>query len=211
MRLDHISYACTKAEFTDVIQGMGSELGATFRDGGRHPQFGTANFTLPLQGGRYIEIVFALDHPAAEKANFGRAVSRRAADGGGWLSWVVAVDDISVVEERLGRPAKAGHRIRPDGHELRWKQLGVQDVMANPQLPFFVEWQSSPEDHPSVGAGNVSIAKIELAGDPATIIDFIDDPKPQFLDDIDIEWVDAEEPGIKAVWFTTPGGLVRID
>ena len=95
MRLDHMSYACNSGELADVVQRIGSDLGATFQDGGRHPQFGTRNFILPLAGGCYVEVVSALDHPAAEKAPFGQAVSRRALDGGGWLSWVVAVDDIS--------------------------------------------------------------------------------------------------------------------
>ena len=210
MRLDHISYACTKAEFTDVVQGIGSELGATFRDGGRHPQFGTANFILPLADGRYIEVVTALDHPAAEKAAFGRAVSQRASDGGGWFSWVIAVDDISAVEERLGRPSREGHRIRPDGHQLRWKQIGVLDIMEDPQLPFFVQWLSEAEDHPSADPSAISIAKVELAGDHDTIHAFVGDAAEQFLDGIAIEWVEDEEPGIKAVWFNTPNGLVRI-
>ena len=75
MRLDHISYACTTSELADTIQRIGGDLGATFLDGGRHPSFGTRNFILPLAGGCYVEVVSALDHPAAEKAPFGRAVA----------------------------------------------------------------------------------------------------------------------------------------
>ena len=75
MRLDHVSYACTSGEIADVIQRIGGDLGASFVDGGRHPSFGTRNFILPLAGGCYIEVVSALDHPASEKAAFGRAVS----------------------------------------------------------------------------------------------------------------------------------------
>lgn len=211
MRLDHISYACNRAELADVVQRIGSDLGATFRDGGRHPRFGTCNFILPLQNGQYIEVVTALDHPAAEKANFGRAVSQRASDGGGWFSWVIGVDDITPIEERLGRPAKAGHRIRPDGHELAWKQLGIQDVMKDPQLPFFVEWLSAPEDHPSVGAGAVSIERIEIAGARDTIAEWLGEAGEQFLDDVEVTWIDADDPGIQAVWFNAGGRSVRID
>jgi hypothetical protein len=211
MRLDHMSYACTSGELADVVQRIGSDLGATFRDGGRHPQFGTRNFILPLAGGCYVEVVAALDHPASEKAPFGQAVSRRAADGGGWLSWVVAVDDISPMEARLGREARPGHRIRPDGHDLNWKQLGVIDVMADPQLPFFVEWQCDATEHPSAGAGPVSIGRIEIAGDPDTISVWLGEPKDHPLDDISVEWVDADEQGLVAVWFETPVGSVRID
>ncbi len=211
MRLDHLSYACNSGELADVVQRIGSDLGATFQDGGRHPQFGTRNFILPLAGGCYVEVVSALDHPAAEKAPFGQAVSRRASDGGGWLSWVVAVDDISPLESRLGREARAGHRIRPDGHDLNWKQIGVLDVMADPQLPFFVEWGGDTTEHPSAGAGPVSVGRIEIAGDPDTISAWLGEPKDHPLDDIEVDWVDSEDPGIVAVWFKTSQGTIRID
>lgn len=211
MRLDHLSYACTKSDLADTVQRIGSDLGGTFSDGGRHPSFGTRNFTLPLAGGAYIEVVSALDHPAADKAPFGRAVSARANDGGGWLSWVVSVDDLAPVEERLGRPAREGHRIRPDGTELQWRQLGVLDVMEDPYLPFFVEWTTPREQHPSRGAGPVSIARIEMCGDPEAIAAYLGEPVDHPLDDVEVTWVDAEEPGIVAVWFATPHGDVRID
>ena len=211
MRLDHISYACTTGELADVVQRIGSDLGATFMDGGRHPQFGTRNFILPLKGGSYVEVVSALDHPAAEKAPFGQAVSKRAADGGGWLSWVVAVDDITPIEARLGREARVGHRIRPDGVDLNWKQIGVLDVMGDPQLPFFVQWHSETAEHPSSGAGPVCIERLEIAGDPDTISTWLGEPKDHPLDDVTVDWVDSDVQGVVAVWFQTPSGSVRID
>ncbi|MDQ1616250.1 MAG: hypothetical protein QOJ60_2189, partial [Actinomycetota bacterium] len=124
MRLDHISYAAGPEGLAAAVQRMGALLGATFRDGGLHPRFGTRNFVLPLAGGVYLEVVAALEHPASDKAPFGRAVKARSELGGGWLAWVVAVDDIGPVERRLGRTAVLGHRIRPDGVELAWRQIG---------------------------------------------------------------------------------------
>ncbi len=211
MRLDHISYACSRNELADVVQRIGSDLGCVFRDGGRHPRFGTRNFVLPLKNGQYVEVVTALDHPAAEKAPFGRAVNQRAEDGGGWMSWVIAVNDVLGIETRLGRPSADGHRIRPDGVDLRWKQIGVLDVMDYPALPFFVEWETPAGEHPSAGESMVMIDRIEMAGDRARVAEWIGDTAEQFLDGIEIEWVDAEDPGIQAVWFTTPQGHVRID
>lgn len=211
MRLDHISYACTNAELADTVQRIGADLGATFRDGGRHPQFGTRNFILPLAGGTYVEVVSALDHPAVEKAPFGQAVSQRAADGGGWLSWVVAVDAIEPIEQRLGRDAAVGHRIRPDGVDLTWKQLGVLNVMEDPQLPFFVQWHCATTEHPSSGGGPVSIRRIEIAGDPAVVSAWLGESVDHPLDDIDVDWVSDDDPGVLAVWFDTPNGPVRID
>lgn len=210
MRLDHLSYACTSAELADVVQRIGSDLGAAFTDGGRHPGFGTRNFILPLAGGTYMEVVTALDHPAAEKAPFGRAVHRRAEDGGGWLGWVVGVDDISPFEERIGRPAIEGKRVRPDGTELRWNQVGVLDVMEDPQLPFFVSWISGPECHPSKG-GTIAIERVEICGNASDICNYMGEPPEHPLDEIEIQWVDADEPGIVAVWFATSHGSIRID
>jgi hypothetical protein len=211
MRLDHISYACTTSEIADVIQRIGGDLGATFLDGGRHPSFGTRNFILPLANGCYIEVVSALDHPAADKAPFGRAVASCASDGGGWMSWVVAVDDLTAIEARLGRTAADGRRIRPDGHELRWRQIGVLDVIADPQLPFFVQWLSPAEDHPAADASSVAIERVELCGESSAIKDWLDGAHEEVQGSIEVEWVDAEEPGLVAVWFSTPNGSVRID
>jgi hypothetical protein len=211
MRLDHISYACTTTELADVIQRIGGDLGATFVDGGRHPSSGTRNFILPLAGGCYIEVVSALDHPAADKAPFGRAVAQRAQDGGGWLSWVVAVDDLAPVEERLGREARPGHRIRPDGLDLCWRQIGVLDVMNDPQLPYFVQWSSPAADHPSSGGSVVAIERIEMSGSPDSISQWLGTDHDVPLDGIAVDWVDDEDPGLVAVWFSTPHGSVRID
>jgi hypothetical protein len=138
-------------------------------------------------------------------------VAASAADGGGWFSWVVSVDDISPVEGRLGREARAGHRIRPDGVELTWKQLGVLNVMEDPQLPFFVEWSCQTTEHPSAGGSTVAIDRIEMSGDPDAIAEWLGTGVGTALEGITVEWVDDEEPGIVAVWFATPHGSVRID
>ena len=94
---------------------------------------------------------------------------------------------------------------------LEWKQLGVLNVMENPQLPFFVEWSSSPDKHPSTGASNVTVERIEIAGDPHTVSAYIDENFMDVMDGVYVEWVEAEHPGVIAVTFATPNGTVRID
>jgi hypothetical protein len=167
---------------------------------------------LPLAGDTYLEIVEVLDHPASDKAPFGQAVRARSALGGGWLGWVVAVKDISVVESRLGREAALGSRHRPDGEALRWKQIGVNGLIADPQLPFFIEWESSPEMHPSTGAsGDFSLACLEIAGDPLRVSEWLGEPVEAPLEDVKVEWVAPNgTPGILAAQFQTPNGLVRL-
>ena len=134
---------------------------STFVDGGVHPRFGTRNFTLPLQNGQYIEVVCPLDHPATEQTPWGKAVSKKAQEGGGWLTWVFATDNISIVEEKFGRTATEGHRTRPDGTDLKWKQIGVNEITDSRELPFFIQWLTA--DHPSQdGKAVAAIEKITM-------------------------------------------------
>jgi hypothetical protein len=215
VRLDHVSYAVAPTEFVDTVQRLGSALGAAFVDGGRHPRYGTRNFVLPLAGGTYLEVVTILDHPATEVAPFARAVRERADLGGGWLGWVVAVDDLRPFEARLGRTAVSGHRIRPDGVDVTWAQLGVKGLLADPQLPFFIQWLSPAEDHPSSGAsGAVAIDGLQIAGDPAVVAEWLGVPAEAPLDGVSVEWIapgDEVDPGLVSVTFSTPRGPVVID
>jgi hypothetical protein len=213
MHLDHLSYAAGPEGLAACAQRLGSRLGAGFTDGGIHPSFGTRNFVLALAGGCYVEVVEALDHPAAEKAPFGRAVRARTDDGGGWLAWVVGVSDITVIESRLDRPAAAGHRRRPDGVDLRWQQIGLNDVVRDPQLPFFVHWQSPISEHPAAVGSNVRLTELEIAGDERTIDDYLGTSATQPLDGINVQWVSPDEngTGVLAAVFDTGTGAVRID
>ena len=215
MRLDHVSYVTSHDQLADTVQRLGSRLGSTFVDGGVHPRFGTRNFTLPLQNGHYIEVVCPLDHPASDASPFGKAVSKRAAEGGGWLTWVVSVDDVSKIESRLGRQAVDGHRTKPDGSDLRWKQIGVLGTLEDRQLPFFIEWVEN--HHPSTdGKAVAKIVKVEIAGDEKTITDWLgSDTVKAIGPDVEVIWVSASENdgdnGIVAVHLSTPSGVVRLD
>src|SRR6478752_4447833 len=173
MRLDHIVFAAGPGGLAGTTERLSALLGEVFTGGGVHPRFGTRNAILPLTEGTYLEVVEVLDHPASDKAPFGQAVRARSELGGGWLGWVVAVDDIAVIERRLGREAVDGNRWRPDGHELKWKQIGVKGLQSDPQLPFFVQWQT-PELHPSQGgSGEVTLDSLEIAGDPHRVSDWL--------------------------------------
>jgi len=212
MRLDHIVFAAGPGGLAGTAARLSELLGEDFQDGGVHPRFGTRNRILPLTDHTYLELVEVLDHPASDKAPFGQAVRARSELGGGWLGWVVAVDDIAPLEERLGRSAVNGNRHRPDGRELLWKQLGVKGLQADPQLPFFVQWEGDSADHPSNGASNkISLESLEIAGDPARVSEWLGQPVEQPLEDVKVDWVAPNgTPGLVAVTFQTPAGLVRI-
>lgn len=212
MRLDHVSYAAGPEGLHGTARRIGELLGEEFSDGGIHPRFGTRNMVLPLSAGTYLEVVEVLDHPASDKAPFGQAVRARSLLGGGWLGWVVAVDDIAKVATRLAREAVPGNRHRPDGFELRWRQVGVVGFQTDPQLPFFIEWQSPADQHPSAGGtGSVRLDTLEIAGDPERMSDWLGNSVEDPLEDVAVQWVSPDDdPGIVAAHFRTASGVVRV-
>ena len=214
MRLDHVSYVTSHDQLADTVQRLGSRIGTTFVDGGIHPRFGTRNFTAPLLDGQYIEVVCPLDHPATEQTPWGKAVSQKAAEGGGWLTWVFSVDDISPIEEKFGRKAAEGHRTRPDGSDLKWKQIGVQEISEARELPFFIEWLT--DDHPSKNGNAVSeIRKILIADESQLGDSWFKQEVFDSLKNVIIEWEPvsrkSESEGVVIIEFNTPHGLIQID
>jgi hypothetical protein len=214
MRLDHVSYVTSHDQLADTVQRLGSRLGTTFVDGGIHPRFGTRNFTAPLLDGKYIEVVCPLDHPATEQTPWGKAVSKKAQEGGGWLTWVFSTEDISPIEEKFGRKAVDGHRTRPDGTDLKWKQIGVKEITDSRELPFFIQWLT--EDHPSKDGNAVSrIERIEIADKDQLSDSWFKDEIFAGVESIKIEWSGVVENetgnGIVSCSFLSPLGEVTID
>lgn len=214
-RLDHLSYAAPHDQLVDVVQRLGSRIGGAFTDGGIHPRFGTRNFVLPLKNNHYIEVVCPLEHPAAESSPFGRAVTQRASEGGGWLTWVVSTEDIAPVESRLGRSAVEGSRKRPDGFELKWKQIGILGTLEDSQLPFFVQWLTS-EHHPSSDGNPVAeLKRIEISGDESTVEDWLGMDPVRAFRDIEVVWRNPAEfegeTGIVSVTLMTANGEIVLD
>ena len=214
MRLDHVSYVASHDQISDVVNRIGSQIGTAFIDGGIHPKFGTRNFTAPLLNGQYIEVVCPMDHPATDATPFGRAVKKKAEEGGGWLSWVFNVDDISLIEDKFGRKAAEGNRKKPDGTELRWKQIGVKDIFLMNELPFFVQWQT--KNHPSEdGIAEARITKLYISSENKLEKSFFDKEIQNSLTDTDIEWINPSQIdnfiGIDSVDFETRNGLICIE
>ncbi len=212
MRLDHLSYAAGPDGLQGTAARLGALLGEPFLDGGVHPRFGTVNMVLPLAERMYVEVVAVLDHPASDKAPFGQAVRARSGLGGGWLGWVVEVDDIAPVEARLGRDSVPGNRHRPDGVELRWRQIGVKGLQSDPQLPFFIQWESPTVLHPGAeSSGRLRLRALEIAGDPGRVRDWLGTSLDEPLEEVHVDWVAPHgTPGVVAAQFETPEGLVRV-
>jgi hypothetical protein len=191
MRLDHVSYVASHDQISDVVNRIGSQIGTAFIDGGIHPKFGTRNFTAPLLNGQYIGVVCPLDHPATDVTPFGNAVKKKADAGGGWLTWVFSSSNLGKVEEKFGRKAADGSRTRPDGSELKWKQIGVKDIMGSGELPFFIQWLT--DKHPSKDGNSVAkITKIVIADDEELANSWFKNEINSGLTDIKIEWIKPE-------------------
>jgi hypothetical protein len=214
MRLDHISYVASHDQISDVVNRIGSQIGTAFIDGGIHPKFGTRNFTAPLLNGQYIEVVCPLDHPATDATSFGQAVKKKAEAGGGWLTWVFSSSDLAGVEEKFGRKAADGYRTRPDGSELKWKQIGVKEIIGSGELPFFIQWLT--DNHPSKDGNSVAkISKLVIADDEKLADSWFQDEIKTALSGVEIEWVKPEsnegDKGIVAVELTVNNSKIRLD
>lgn len=212
MHVDHLTFVAGPQGLQATVAELSEVLGRKFKDGGFHPRFGTRNNILPLAEGRYLEAVEVLDHPAADKAVYGQAVRARQALGGGWLGWVISVEDLAPYEERLERKAVPGSRQFPDGRRLEWEQIGIKGLMTDPQLPYFLKWESPADVLPSALAGDVRLDTLEIAGSRERVEDWVGSEIGDVVDGITIEFASPNgHPGIAAVVFDVPGvGMVRI-
>lgn len=212
MRMDHVSYACESDGLAATTERIASALGIEAIRGGVHPRFGTRNMIIPLTEHHYLEVVEVLDHPASDKAPFGQAVRARSSTGGGWMGWCVAVEDLSLFEERLGRRAVPGNRKFPDGQELIWQQIGIKGLIADPQVPYLLKWEGDPQLHPSLARpSSVKLAKLTIAGSAERVTEWLGEPVEKPLDDVAVEWVAPHgNPGIMSVTFETADGLVTL-
>ncbi len=211
MHVDHLTFAVGSAGLKGESERLGALLGERFRDGGFHPRFGTQNHILPLADDRYLEVVEVLEHPAAEKAPFGQAVRARSEMGGGWLGWVVSVDDLAPIEDRLDREAVRGSRHFPDGRLLEWRQIGVKGLLSDPQLPYFIKWDSDPSLLPSALDGRIRLERIEIAGTRARVEDWLGVQLDEVFDGVKLKFSSPNgQPGILSATFSTPNGKVKI-
>ena len=57
----------------------------------------------------------------------------------------------------------------------------------------------------------MTLSRLEIAGDPQRVADWLDSPASKPLAGVDVDWVAPNgTPGIVAASFATPDGVVRI-
>jgi hypothetical protein len=162
MELDHVLIAVTDLEA--AAREFEARLGLSSVDGGRHPDWGTANRIVPL-GSCYLELVAAVDARVAAGSSFGRWVAEGATDSGRLIGWAVRTSGLDDVARRLGLTVRSGSRVTPSGEELRWRSAGVDEAIAEPCLPFFIEWGEGAR-LPGTENHRATITRLVLEGSP---------------------------------------------
>lgn len=217
MRVDHVVYAAEEDGLIATAKRVGAQLGVEPADGGIHPRFGTRNLILPLLDHRFVEVVEPLDHPVTDKVPFGQAVRARCDAGGGWLGWVVEVEDMRVAENLVGRNAVPGLRHRDDGTEVTWRQLGINGLISDPQVPYFIEWDQSVVHPSQIGESDAALSALHIAGSPERVREWLgltgepgvdrDEWEPDIAFDFNAH---KGNPGLVQVTFLTSEGMVSI-
>ncbi|HEV2754947.1 MAG TPA: VOC family protein [Actinomycetota bacterium] len=203
LELDHVIVAvrdldAAAARFED-------DYGLTALAGGRHRGLGTGNRIVPL-GNAYIELMAVVDE--SEPSPLAHWVTRTAAAGDRLGALCLRTDDIDGVAARLGETPLEMVRTRPDGVTLRWKLAGLEQMLATPGMPFFIQWYVEPGEFPgrapvSHRSGATGIAWVEIAGDEAALAERLGGPG------LGVRVVPGE-PGVRAVGVATPGGEIVI-
>jgi Glyoxalase-like domain len=122
------------------------------------------------------------------------------------VSYVTSHDQLADTVQRLG--------TRPDGTDLKWKQIGVTEITDSREIPFFIQWLT--EDHPSQDGKAVAVIEKIAIADTEQLSDSWF--KSEILDGLigtDFEFIDLStnegESGIVGVHLKTPSGVVRLD
>ncbi len=111
--------------------------------------WGTGNRIVPL-GPNYVELLAIVEPSEAASSLLGMWLESAVAEGDRLSGWAVAVDRVDPVAERLGLQIVPGSRVLPDGTTASWRLAGLERIIEDPSLPFFVEWSVPPELHPGL-------------------------------------------------------------
>jgi hypothetical protein len=166
IELDHILIATSDLDFT--AEAMASDYGLGSIEGGRHPDWGTANRIIPL-GDAYLELVPVVDPGVAAGSAFGRWVASGGQATVRPLGWAVRADSIDALAQRLGLRIDLGSRLTPDGQRIEWRTAGIDEAAREPCLPFFIEWRE-PGRFPGRAPApprlrGITVSRLDLEGD----------------------------------------------
>lgn len=168
--IDHIVFCVD--DLGEAARRLNKRFGLASHPGGRHSGHGTANHIVPL-GSAYLELVAIVDVDEAAASRFGRWVGSKAVPSLAPHALCLRTDDLNLVCGRLDLEPISMSRTLPDGTELRWRLAGL-DALVSRGLPFFIEWDIDPSDHPG-GRGQGARASVEvtLTGDTDLLTEWV--------------------------------------
>lgn len=205
LEIDHAVLAVPDLE--DAGRRLDEASGLRSVPGGTHERWGTANRIVPL-GPSYIELIAIHDRDVAAANELGRRITAVAGSPSPWVTWVLRTDRLGSLAARLGLEVTEATRDLPDGRVLRWRMSGLDESLAAPPLPFFMEWDVPPEDHPGSAAlehrtAPRGIAWIEVSGDESRLRRWLGDAS------LPVRVVPGT-PGIRTVAIATSGGTLEL-
>lgn len=172
--------------------------------GGRHPGVGTHNALLSLGQGSYLEVI-APDPSQDRFSGLGALLEHLANPA--LITWCVSTTNLEALATSArsagltqGEPIAMSRR-RPDGVQLRWRILLVENHPFGPIVPFFIQWDTPHHPSQSTPVG-CRLKSFELRH-----------PEPDALVaclhqlDVQTEVVEAAEPGLAATLATPRGDL----
>jgi hypothetical protein len=205
LTFDHVILAVQ--DLDAAARRLHEELGLASVIGGRHPGHGTGNRIVPL-GADYIELLGIVDAREAAASPLGQFVADLVATGDQLMALCLGTRRLDELSVRLDRAAHPMSRTRPDGVEVSWRLLGLEDAIGPERLPFFIEWQGPAGHHPGrtsirheVAAGG--IAWVELGGEADALEAWLG------AHDLEIR-VAGGDPGIRAVGISSGAGEIRL-
>ena len=213
---DHILVAVR--DLAEAARKFETAYGLRALEGGRHPGVGTANMIVPL-GSTYLELIAVVDQAEGERAPSTRRITRAVEDGRTFATWAVRTDDLDAVRGHLLAaglelaPPFAGARQRPDGITLRWRTQMLVAPGEPSVLPFVIEWQVPPGQHPA----EAPVQHPSKARGIRTVR--LGDPDPDAAaarfrlllgGGLNVAFERAASSGVAAVELETPGGPLTI-
>jgi len=147
--LDHLLFGGRDLDsaVADLYERSGVE--AVF--GGHHPELGTQNALARIGERRFLEVIAPA--PALPAGGLARELAKRPEPG--LVMWAARTDESGALASRakaVGLKATVvdGHRARPGGGIVRWRNTFVTGHGAGTLVPFFIEWDD--DYHPSEDA-----------------------------------------------------------
>ena len=203
-QIDHVVWGVADLDAAAAV--VLERYGLASVAGGRHPGWGTANRIIPL-GDSYLELLAVVDPAEAASDPIGRGLAGLLAGGGGLLLVCLRTGDLDGVGARLSLPVDAKSRLLPDGTRIGWRTAGLAAALANPSLPFFIEWAVAPERHPGAMAVQhripaPMIASVRIGADPGELAAWLGGEAAPL--------VCGGPPGVNEVTLSTADGDLRI-